>query len=139
MAAEGAGQGAATRTAGRATLAVATASTGLRSAGGLWQEAGGWSCGRLHAACAGHMEPSCLWSPSTPSGLGLSRAGGAERRLWVPLWGPTGVGTWVSGSCVSCLPQGLALGRCCLSSSVVLETCSQILAGRPGSAGGGAS
>lgn len=77
MAAEGAGQGAATRTAGRATRVVATASDCLRLGRGALAGRLRVVLGRLHAACAGHMEPSCLWSPSTPLRVGPQQGWGS--------------------------------------------------------------
>lgn len=95
--------------------------------------------GRLHAACAGHTEPSCLWSPSTPLRVGPQQGWGSWSAHCPRCGVPQGAGTWVSGSCASCLPQGLALGRCCLPVRWFWRPVPQDPGRKARSAGGGAS
>ena len=58
--------------------------------------------GRLHPACTGHVEPGYPRAPSTPQ-QGWGSWNPHRPRCGVP----QGAGMWVSGSCASCLPQGL--------------------------------
>ncbi|CAI9157364.1 unnamed protein product [Rangifer tarandus platyrhynchus] len=63
--------------------------------------------GPVHPACAGHMEPSCPRSPSTPLRVGPQQGWGSWNPPRPCCGVPQGAGMWVSGSCASCLPQGL--------------------------------
>lgn len=56
--------------------------------------------------CRSHGTQLPTVSVHTPQGRASAGLGELEP-LPSLLWGPTGAGMWVSGSCASCLPQGL--------------------------------
>lgn len=56
--------------------------------------------------CRSHGTQLPTVSVHTPQGRASAGLGELEPSP-SSLWGPTGAGMWVSGSCASCLPQGL--------------------------------